>query len=70
LFSTVVIRDKTIRVDRGLIGRPDLLVRADSNTWLGFVAKERNLPWELIRRKIILKGRPNFLVKFGRSFPS
>jgi hypothetical protein len=68
--ATVVIRDKSIRVDRGLIGTPDLHVRADSRTWLGFLAKERSLFWALIRRKVILKGSPRLLLAFGKCFPS
>jgi hypothetical protein len=30
--ATVVIRDKAIRVERGHVGRPDLLITADSRT--------------------------------------
>ena len=41
--ATVVIRDKAIRVEPGHVGTPDLRVRADSRTWLGFLAKERSL---------------------------
>jgi NAD-dependent dihydropyrimidine dehydrogenase PreA subunit len=68
--ATVVIRDKTIRVEPGHVGTPDLRIAADSGTWLGFLAKERNLAWALVRRKIRLKGSPRLLVAFGRCFPS
>lgn len=68
--ATVVIRSKTIRVEKGLVGRPDLRVTADSRTWLGFLAKERSLFWALVRRKIRLKGSPRLLAAFGRCFPS
>jgi NAD-dependent dihydropyrimidine dehydrogenase PreA subunit len=68
--ATVVIRDKTIRVEPGHVGEPDLRVTADSRTWLGFLAKERSLVWALIRRKIRLKGAPRLLVAFARCFPS
>ncbi|APW63241.1 4Fe-4S binding protein [Paludisphaera borealis] len=68
--ATVVIRDKTIRVEPGHVGTPNLRIAADSMTWLGFLAKERNLAWALVRRKIRLKGSPRFLVAFGRCFPS
>ena len=56
--ATVVIRDKTIRVEEGHVGSPDLSVTADSRTWLGFLRKERSLVWALLRRKIRLKGSP------------
>jgi NAD-dependent dihydropyrimidine dehydrogenase PreA subunit len=68
--ATVVIRDEQIRVQSGHAGRPDLHVRADSRTWLGFLAKERSLVWALLRRKIRLKGSPRLLMAFGKCFPS
>jgi ferredoxin len=68
--ATVAIRDKTIRVEQGHIGSPDLSVTADSEIWLGFLRKERSLFWALLRRKIRLKGSPRWLVAFGKCFPS
>jgi hypothetical protein len=68
--ATVVIREKTIRVEPGHVGTADLAVTADSRTWLGFLAKERSLLWTLLRRRIRLKGSPRLLVAFGRCFPS
>jgi hypothetical protein len=50
--------------------RYDLRVTADSETWLGFLAKERSLLWALLRRKIRIKGSPRLLVAFGKCFPS
>jgi hypothetical protein len=68
--ATVTIREKTLRVEEGHHGTPDLHVGADSSTWLGFLAKERSLPWALLRRKIRIKGSPRLLLAFGRCFPS
>jgi ferredoxin len=68
--ATVVIRDKTIRVEEGHVGSADLTVTADSRAWLGFVRKERSLVWALLLRKIRLKGSPRLLVAFGKCFPS
>ena len=68
--STVVIRDKTIRVEPGLVGSADLRVTADGPTWLGFLAKDRSLVWALLRGKVRLKGSPRLLVAFGKCFPS
>jgi Fe-S-cluster-containing hydrogenase component 2 len=68
--ATVVIRDKTIRVEDGHVGSPDLRVTADSQTWVGFLRKERSLLWALLTRKIRLKGSPRLLVAFGKCFPS
>src|SRR5919206_3385867 len=41
--ATVVIRDGTVEVEDGHEGEADLRVTADSETWLGFLAKERSL---------------------------
>ena len=47
-----------------------LRVTTDTKTWLGFWAKEKNLVWALLRRKIRLKGSPKLLIAFGKCFPS
>ncbi len=68
--ATIVIRDRTVRVQDGHVGLADLHVTADSRTWLGFLAKERSLVWALARRKIRTKGPPKLLLAFGKCFPS
>ena len=68
--TTITIRNQKLEVNEGHIGAADLVVTADSKTWLGFLAKERNLVWALLRRKIRLKGSPRLLLAFGKCFPS
>jgi ferredoxin len=68
--ATVTIRDDTWQVQDGHQGEANLLVTADSDTWLSFLAKERSLLWALLRRKIRIKGSPRLLVAFGTCFPS
>src|SRR5262249_27027281 len=68
--ATVSIRAGPLRVEAGHQGQADLRVTADSGTWLGFLAKERSLPWALISRRIRLRGSPRLLVAFGKCFPS
>ncbi|HEV3445193.1 MAG TPA: SCP2 sterol-binding domain-containing protein [Gemmataceae bacterium] len=69
--ATVTIRDGALQVQDGHQGEADLLVTADSETWLGFLAKERSLLWALLRRKIrIQKGSPRLLLAFGKCFPT
>ncbi|MCH7979432.1 MAG: SCP2 sterol-binding domain-containing protein [Acidobacteria bacterium] len=68
--ATVTIRNKTLTVQDGHAGAPDLRVTADSRTWLRFLAKEENIVWALLRRKIRLRGSPRLLLAFGRCFPS
>jgi ferredoxin len=68
--ATVTIRNHVLEVLEGLEGPPDIAVTADTQTWLGFLAKERNLVWALLRRKIRIKGSPRLLLAFGKCFPS
>jgi ferredoxin-NADP reductase/Fe-S-cluster-containing hydrogenase component 2 len=68
--ATITIRNRTLAIKDGLAGKPDVHVTADAKTWLGFLAKERNLIWALLTRKIRLKGNPKLLLAFGKCFPS
>ena len=67
---TIRIRNRTIEIKDGLIGRPDVHVTADAKTWLGFLAKEKSLIGALVTRKIRLRGNPRLLLAFGKCFPS
>jgi SCP-2 sterol transfer family len=67
---TVVIKNRTIDVQDGLLGRPDVRITADSKTWLGYLAKEKSLPLALLTGKVRLKGNPRLLLAFGKCFPS
>jgi NAD-dependent dihydropyrimidine dehydrogenase PreA subunit len=68
--ATITIRAGTIKVETGHIETSNLHIVADSETWLGFVAKEKNLLRALLTRKIQLRGSPRWLLKFSRCFPS
>jgi hypothetical protein len=68
--ATVVIRNKTIQVNEGHVGKADIHITADSETWLGFLGKERSIVWALLLRKIRIKGKIRLLKAFGKCFPS
>jgi Fe-S-cluster-containing hydrogenase component 2 len=68
--ATVSIQGGALLVQDGHQGEADLGVSADSETWLGFLAKERSLLWALLRRRIRIKGRLKLLIAFGKCFPS
>jgi ferredoxin-NADP reductase/Fe-S-cluster-containing hydrogenase component 2 len=68
--ATITIRNRTLEVVDGLVGRADVTVTADAKTWLGFLAKEKNLVLAVMRRRIRLKGNPRLLLAFGKCFPS
>ncbi|HEX3605770.1 MAG TPA: SCP2 sterol-binding domain-containing protein, partial [Candidatus Dormibacteraeota bacterium] len=67
---TVEIRDRTLTVSEGHLGRADLRVTADSRTWLRMLAGETAVVWALLRRRIRLRGNPRLLLAFSRCFPS
>ena len=67
--ATVVIQKQKLSVNEGHVGKPDLLVTADSQTWIGFLRKEKNVVWALLRRKIRLDGPLKLMMAFGKCFP-
>lgn len=69
-FATVTIQNKAVKVQTGHVGKANLLITADSKTWLGFLAKEQNIMWALLQRKIRIKGSLKLLQAFGRCFPA
>ncbi len=68
--ATVIIHDQTLQVMKGHQKKADLCMTADSQIWLGFLAKERNIFWALLTRKFRVKGSLTFLKNFARCFPN
>jgi putative sterol carrier protein len=66
--TTVVIRSGKIAIESGLHGQPNIKVTADAETWLGFLAGERNLLWALLTRRVRLRGNPKWLLAYRRCF--
>jgi Fe-S-cluster-containing dehydrogenase component len=67
--ATVTIRNQSLDVHPGLVGRPDCTIRADAATWLGFLRKERSIVWAILRGQIRVRGGLSRLKDFGRCFP-
>jgi ferredoxin-NADP reductase/Fe-S-cluster-containing hydrogenase component 2 len=67
---TITIKNRRLEIKDGLIGTPDVHVRADGETWLDFLAKESGLLAALITGKIRISGNPKLLLAFGKCFPS
>jgi epoxyqueuosine reductase QueG len=70
LEGTVTVREKSLAVQEGLKGKPDLHVTADSQTWIKFLSKEVNLARALVTRKIKIKGSSKLMMAFAKCFPS
>lgn len=68
--ATVDIRDQRISVRQGLIDHADVVLRADSEAWLSFLAGERNLLWAMLQGRIRIKGPRRLMKAFSRCFPS
>ncbi|HTZ18911.1 MAG TPA: SCP2 sterol-binding domain-containing protein [Dissulfurispiraceae bacterium] len=66
--ATVIIKDKSIRIERGHTGVPDVQVRADAKTWLRVLHKESSMFKEIILRKIRVKGPMKLFKAFGKCF--
>jgi len=66
--ATVIIKDKTINVQRGHTGIPDVRVQADATTWLRVLHKESSMIKEIIFRRIRVKGPMKLFKAFGRCF--
>ena len=64
--ATVVIRDRRIEVRDGLHGEAHLRVTADSAAWLRFLERRSRLVLLLLTARIRLRGRPKWLLAFGR----
>jgi len=58
--ATVTIHEGQLSVEDGLLNKPNLKIIADSETWLGILAGERNLLWALITRRVRLQGNPKW----------
>lgn len=67
--GTVNIKNKSLDVKNGHVGKPDISIIADSKTWLKFLSKEKNLLPALITRKIKIKGSPSLMKNFAKCFP-
>ena len=68
--ATVMIQNKKLVVREGHEGEPNVLVVADSETWVGFLRKDRNLVWAILRGKIRVKGSLKLFQAFAKCFPA
>lgn len=65
--ATISISSGTVAVQDGLIGKADLRVNADSETWVGIVNEDISPIKALITGRLKLKGNPSKLGKFKNS---
>lgn len=66
--ATVTIKDKSISIEPGHRGTPDVQVDADTKTWLRVLHKESSMIKEIIFRRIRVKGPLKLFKAFGKCF--
>lgn len=66
--TTVVIKDKSIRIAPGHTGTADVQVNADAKTWLRVLHKESSMVKEIVLRRIRVKGPMQLFKAFGKCF--
>jgi ferredoxin len=66
--ATVTIKDKTIQVEPGHVGSPDIAITADSQVWLDVLAQQRSPVWAIVTRQIKLKGPAALFQRLARCF--
>jgi len=69
IAATVAIHDGRLEVMEGHQGRADLHLKADSQTWVRFLAKDQGLLPALLSGKMKIKGPPRLLKSFAACFP-
>jgi len=67
--ATVRINDGTLEVERGLVGAPDVLIRASGDVWLDIVTKRRSPVIAVLTRRLRVRGDRSLLARFAACFP-
>ncbi len=66
--ATITIENQSINIMDDFIGKPDLFVSVDANSWIKFLNKDTKVPIMLLKRQLRIKGDPRLLLKFGKCF--
>ncbi|HZF60201.1 MAG TPA: SCP2 sterol-binding domain-containing protein [Desulfovibrio sp.] len=66
--ATVVIKDKSLVVEKGHTGIADICISADTGAWLRVLHKETSMVKEILLRRIRVKGPLQLLKAFGKCF--
>lgn len=65
---TVVIKEKSLSVEMGHNGKPDISIHANARSWLRVLHKETSMIKEILLRRICVKGPIGLLKAFGKCF--
>jgi epoxyqueuosine reductase QueG len=67
--ATVRIDDGTLAVEDGLVGEPDMRVRAEGKIWLEIVTKKRSPVLAVLTGRLKAQGDRSLLGRFAACFP-
>ena len=67
--ATVRVDDGTLEVEDGLVGEPDLTVRAESRVWLEIIEKRRSPILAVLTGRLATRGDRSLLTRFATCFP-
>lgn len=67
--ATVTIDDGALRVEEGLVGAADVVVRASGQTWLDVATRRRNPLLAVLTRRLRVEGERGLLQKLAACFP-
>lgn len=62
--ATIAIEGEKVAVQEGAVGKPDLVVIADSESWIKFLNQELSLFRMILGRKLKVRGNPLLMKKF------
>jgi ferredoxin len=66
--ATIVLKEKTLQVQEGHIGVPDIVITVDSQTWLELLARPKRTIWAVVQRKLHIRGKLSLMQDFRRCF--
>ena len=64
----MIIKDKSLVVEKGHTGIADICISADTGAWLRVLHKETSMVKEILLRRIRVKGPLQLLKAFGKCF--
>ena len=66
--ATIVLKEKTLQIQEGHVGVPDIVIIVDSQTWLELLARPKRIIWAIVQRKLRIRGPLSLMQAFRRCF--
>lgn len=66
--ATIVLKEKTLQIQKGHVGKPDITITVDSQTWLDLLKRPKRIVWAIVRHKLRIRGQLSLMQAFRRCF--